>query len=65
MVSFFCHIIMSFPDVGILFFKTVCYVGTQYIFKMIIANEARKIIHAMVTYDSDYVMTFTTAITSI
>ena len=57
--------IMSFTDVGIIFFKRVCYVGKNSNNSNIIANEAKPIIHAMRMHDSDYVMTCTTAINSI
>ena len=56
---------MSFMDVGILFFKRVCYVETRFKNLIRIANEAKQRIHAMNMHYSDYVMTWTTAITSI
>ena len=53
---------MSFMDFGIIFFKRVCYLGTQFKNLFRIVNEARRKIHEMDMHDSDYVMTCTTEI---
>ena len=59
--KFYCRIIMSSTDVGIRFLILEHNSNNL----LIITDEAKQIIHEMDKHDSDYVMTYTTAITSI
>ena len=56
---------MSFTDVGIIFFKKVVILERNLNNLSTIANNAKQIIYAMDMHDSDYIMIFTTEITSI
>ena len=60
----YCHITMSFADVGIIFSKGFVILELNSNNLSIITNNEKQRIHAMYMHDSDYVMIFTTEITS-